>query len=142
LAVSYSADDVVAELGLRIEHGGGRQRPAIGHIEQFGDDRGRADIDCYPEYLLLRITRPVLSVNIGPNLDLGGDAVLQYFLLKESRFERDCDGKVRLDMVLTGQDFAALGLELDEAFSARSGSAANTVQDNTGLARGLDKRYT
>jgi hypothetical protein len=84
----------------------------------------------------------VLSVNIGPNLDLGGDAVLQYFLLEESRFERDCDGKVGLDMVLTGQDFAALGLELDEALSARSGPAANTVQDNTGLARGLDKRCT
>jgi hypothetical protein len=59
-------------------------------------------------------------------------------LLEVSRFCGNCDYKVAIDSVLAGEDFARVRLKIDEAFFARTCSAANGVQDNAGLARSLD----
>ena len=75
-AVCDPADNIIAELRLRIQGGGGCYCSGFGHIQQFGDDGGCADIHGQAEYRLLGLGDGVLSKDIGPDVDFGIDAVL------------------------------------------------------------------
>ncbi len=73
---------------------------------------------------------------------LGVDAFGENSLLEEPGFRRDVYLQVTFHVVLAGEDLASFGLENDQALSARTPAAADSVQDYAGLARRLGELCT
>ena len=92
LGIGNPANDIVAELGLRIE--GGLRGPArsVCHVEQLDDDGRRADIYRQTEDRIVRIHRCVFLIYIGLECLSGFDSFGENTLLEESGTEGDGHG--------------------------------------------------
>ena len=138
--VCDSADDIVAEAGLRIECGFGGPAPAAGHVDEPGDNGGCAEIDGQAEYRLGRVGMRIFFIYVTLNPRPGIDTFGQNPLLEEPGAGGDRHYQIAFDSILAGEDLPCIRLEIDQAFFACTFAAANGVQDNTGLARSLYNR--
>jgi len=138
LAVGYSADDIVAEPALGVQHPGGGECAAVGHIHQFRNNCGGSDIDGHAEDLFTRILRGVFVVYGRANVDLVIGAVFEDPVFEIPRGGGDGYSQVGIDDVLTGENLSAFGLNYHGALAARTFAAAYTVEDNAHLPRRVD----
>jgi hypothetical protein len=123
LAIADSAYDIVAVPGLRIHSRLNHLTLTVCHIDQFGNNRGSADIDGNAENLPPRCCLHVFPVYIGFDFGLGGS------LGENSLAEKPGSGRHRyrnitLDVIPARRNLLGLRLDNDKAFPADSFSAA------------------
>jgi len=109
------------------------------HINQFGNNSGRTDINRYAEDFAVGSKPEVFFIYVRLDFGLRIDAAGKDFLLEESGSVGYGNCDIALDMVLTGLHLPALRLNVYQAFFTDSLATANGIQNDTGLARGFQE---
>ena len=134
-----AADHVLAKRRLRVQDGLCGQAPAVGHVEELGDDGRRPDIDGHAEEGSPLRAGSMATPYVGPDLCTGGQAMIEDLVLVETRLRRHLDHQVAFHMVLASKDLLPGGMESQGALTTRPPAAARGCKDYAGMTGGLKK---